>query len=158
MSGRSYHLCKPDAVAYHNYLYVIGGFNGLSRMNSGEKFDPTTSLWSPVVDMHNPRSNFAIEILDDTIFVTGGFNGVTTTAQTECYNDRTDEWCEPIKSIYWIDTNLKVLLKNPRNWLLPPNLLLQTVDPNSVSIPIHKEINIYISDQMKFGSVLLLND
>jgi len=71
---------------------VIGGFNGLVRMNSSEKFDPTTNRWSWVVDMYNPRSNFAVEVLDDMIFVAGGFNGVTTIAQVECYNDRTDEW------------------------------------------------------------------
>jgi len=71
---------------------VIGGFNGLSRMNSGERFDPATGRWTPVVDMSNPRSNFAVEVLDDMIFVAGGFNGVTTIAQVECYNDRTDEW------------------------------------------------------------------
>lgn len=42
--------------------------------------------------MYNPRSNFAIEIIDDMIFAMGGYNGVTTTYQVECYDEKTNEW------------------------------------------------------------------
>lgn len=81
-----------SCIAYHNYLYVLGGFNGQIRMNSGEKFDPVTNRWFPVTGMYIPRSNFAIEVLDDMIFVAGGYNGQTTIARVEYYNDNTDKW------------------------------------------------------------------
>lgn len=71
-----------------------GGFNGISRMCSGEKYKPSTNTWSHIPDMYNPRSNFAIEVIDDMIFAIGGFNGVTTTYQVECYDEKTNEWYE----------------------------------------------------------------
>lgn len=64
-----------SCIAYHGQVYVIGGFNGISRMCSGEKFNPMTNTWAPIPDMYNPRSNFAIEVIDDMIFAIGGFNG-----------------------------------------------------------------------------------
>lgn len=64
-----------SCIAYHGQVYVIGGFNGISRMCSGEKFNPQTNTWAPIPDMYNPRSNFAIEVIDDMIFAIGGFNG-----------------------------------------------------------------------------------
>lgn len=45
-------------------------------MCSGERYTPTTNSWTPVPDMYNPRSNFAIEVIDDMIFTIGGFNGI----------------------------------------------------------------------------------
>lgn len=69
-----------------------GGFNGISRMCSGEKFNPQTNSWTPIPDMYNPRSNFAIEVIDDMIFAIGGFNGVTTIYHVECFDEKTNEW------------------------------------------------------------------
>ncbi|KAI8422351.1 hypothetical protein MSG28_006213 [Choristoneura fumiferana] len=105
-------------------IYITGGFNGQECMNSVEVFDPDTNqwtnlapmrsrrsgvsciayhnkvydpgtnTWAPVPDMYNPRSNFAIEVIDDMIFAIGGFNGVTTIYHVECYDERTNEWYE----------------------------------------------------------------
>lgn len=69
-----------------------GGFNGVSRMSSGEKYNPGTNTWTPIPEMYSPRSNFAIEVIDDMIFAMGGFNGVTTIYHVECYDQRTNEW------------------------------------------------------------------
>lgn len=73
---------------------AAGGFNGISRMCSGEKYNPATNAWSHIPDMYNPRSNFAIEVIDDMIFAIGGFNGVTTIFHVECYDEKTNEWYE----------------------------------------------------------------
>jgi kelch-like protein 10 len=73
-------------------LNNAGGFNGVSRMCCGEKYRPSTNSWTRIPDMYNPRSNFAIEIIDDMIFAIGGFNGVTTTYHVECYDEKTNEW------------------------------------------------------------------
>lgn len=62
-------------VSFHNTLYAIGGFNGYTRLASGEKYTPDVSDgWTSISDMLTPRSNFATVILDDYIFVIGGFN------------------------------------------------------------------------------------
>lgn len=43
-------------------FFFRGGFNGSTRMNSGERYNPKTNSWMPMADMYNPRSNFAIEV------------------------------------------------------------------------------------------------
>jgi hypothetical protein len=39
-----------------------GGFNGSTRMNTGERYNPKTNTWMSIPDMYNPRSNFAVEV------------------------------------------------------------------------------------------------
>jgi kelch-like protein 10 len=89
-------------------------------MASVEKYDPEKDIWTVVPDMYNPRSNFAVEVIDDMIFCIGGsyandiwifapffpylyytislavtgFNGATTIYHVECYDDKTTEWFE----------------------------------------------------------------
>lgn len=63
-------------------------------MCSGEKYDPVMNTWTAIPDMYNPRSNFAIEVIDDMIFAIGGFNGVTTIFHVECYDIKTNDWYE----------------------------------------------------------------
>lgn len=64
-------------VAFRNTLYALGGFNGFTRLTSGEKYLPGNSAtgWVQIAEMFSPRSNFATVILDDLVFVIGGFNG-----------------------------------------------------------------------------------
>ncbi|GFT07690.1 kelch-like protein 10 [Trichonephila clavipes] len=69
------------AVAFRNYLYVIGGFNGSNRLSTGtlvERYDKVTKMWTFVSPMLGPRSNFATAIINDLLYVIGGFNGMVT--------------------------------------------------------------------------------
>lgn len=52
------------------------------------------STWTTIPDMYNPRSNFAIEVIDDLLFCIGGFTGTSTTFNVECYDHRSNEWYE----------------------------------------------------------------
>jgi len=52
-------LCFSDA---RNHIYAQGGFNGITRMNTGERYNPETNSWQSIPDMYSPRSNFAIEV------------------------------------------------------------------------------------------------
>lgn len=79
-------------IMYHNNLYAFGGFNGYTRLCSGEKYDPFHNRWTPIGDMLSPRSNFTAVVLEDRIFVIGGFDGTTTIAMVEIYNAVTDTW------------------------------------------------------------------
>lgn len=51
-------------VAYHGEIYVLGGFSGVTRLTSGEKYNPyaVKSGWRAVKDMHDCRSNMACEV------------------------------------------------------------------------------------------------
>lgn len=63
-------------VAHRNTLYAIGGFDGLTRLTTGERFKPGASqTWDDIGELSTPRSNFATAVLDDCIYAIGGFNG-----------------------------------------------------------------------------------
>lgn len=71
---------------------LTGGYNGTSRLFTGEKYNPVTRTWSSIPDMYTPRSNYAIAVIDDMIFVMGGYNGTTTVCHVECYCAKNNEW------------------------------------------------------------------
>ena len=82
-----------DAVdAAESVAITIGGFNGITRLNNAERYDPATNSWNAINDMYSPRSNFGIEVIDDMVFAIGGFNGITTIYNVECYDPSADEW------------------------------------------------------------------
>ncbi len=54
--------CK-GVIAYRGSVYAIGGFNGTSRLGTGERYNPIMNTWRPITDMFHPRSNFAIEVI-----------------------------------------------------------------------------------------------
>ena len=77
---------------YENKVYVLGGYDGTSRLRSVECFTPgppgtrprwhqvrLQTLYQPfqmeaqVADMLEPRSNFSVAVLDDRLMVMGGF-------------------------------------------------------------------------------------
>jgi hypothetical protein len=39
-----------------------GGFDGVTRTNTVEKYSPSDRTWTPIPDMYNTRSNFGIEV------------------------------------------------------------------------------------------------
>lgn len=51
----------------------LGGFNGISRMNTGERYDVDNRAWTSIKPMYNPRSNFGLEIIDDMILAIGDY-------------------------------------------------------------------------------------
>lgn len=53
---------RSDASAdvYNNKIYVVGGFNGVNIMNSGEFYSPKTNQWTMIASMNVPRSGFRL--------------------------------------------------------------------------------------------------
>lgn len=49
-------------IAYNGMIYALGGFNGITRMNTGERYSPETRSWTTIPEMFSPRSNFAIGV------------------------------------------------------------------------------------------------
>lgn len=39
-----------------------GGFNGVSRLSTCEKWNAQRNSWTPIAEMYSPRSNYAIEV------------------------------------------------------------------------------------------------
>ncbi len=49
-------------ISHDGCIFAIGGFNGITRMNNGEKYNPRTNQWTTIAEMYSPRSNFGIEV------------------------------------------------------------------------------------------------
>ena len=79
-------------VAFRDSVYAVGGFNGLTRLNTMERWSPGSLQWTPCPSMYIHRSNFGAAVLDDMVFVIGGFNGITTIYNVECYDPDNEEW------------------------------------------------------------------
>lgn len=62
------------AVLLHDRIYILGGFDGETRLRTVECFTPgaTRVVWhTGVPDMITPRSNFAVSVINDKIVVSG---------------------------------------------------------------------------------------
>lgn len=77
---------------YRDYAYAVGGFNGLTRLNTMERWKVGMLQWENCPSMYIHRSNFGVSVLDDMIFVIGGFNGITTIYNVECFDPDNNEW------------------------------------------------------------------
>jgi len=54
-------------------IYAIGGFNGRTRMNSVERYDPLTNQWEMCPAMVHQRSDASACSLYGRVYVAGGF-------------------------------------------------------------------------------------
>ncbi|GAA6082523.1 kelch-like protein 10 [Tachysurus ichikawai] len=79
-------------IALNNKLFAIGGFNGVTPMQSIETFNPRTNSWRFLCPMFNSRSNFGIKVMDGRLYVIGGCNNKGTTSRCEYYDVYKDEW------------------------------------------------------------------
>uniref|UniRef100_M3YIF9 Kelch like family member 12 n=1 Tax=Mustela putorius furo TaxID=9669 RepID=M3YIF9_MUSPF len=91
------------SVSLHDRIYVIGGYDGRSRLSSVECLDYTADedgVWYSVAPM-NVRRGLAgattlggagVALLNDHIYVVGGFDGTAHLSSVEAYNIRTDSW------------------------------------------------------------------
>ena len=58
--------CGHGLVSHDGMLYAVGGLvhgpGGSVMLKNGEKYNPANKTWTRIADMHNPRSNFGIEV------------------------------------------------------------------------------------------------
>lgn len=79
-------------ITYENYLFVIGGNDGIIRQTSVERYDPNENEWEIITHMKTARSNFGCVVLEGIVYVIGGFNGNTTIPDVECFDPINDTW------------------------------------------------------------------
>lgn len=63
-----------SVVELNGLIYAMGGFNGEIRMNSVERYDPTTNQWSLIESMNYVRSDAHASVVDNKIYIIGSFN------------------------------------------------------------------------------------
>lgn len=65
------------AVAVGGKVYICGGFDGASSLNSVEMFDPETDEWTMISSMEKHRSASGVVVLDGQIYAIGGHDGLS---------------------------------------------------------------------------------
>lgn len=53
------------------YIYAVGGWEGTSRLNTVERFNPSTNSWSFVASMAMALTSTAVVAYDGLLYVTG---------------------------------------------------------------------------------------
>ncbi|XP_068945511.1 kelch-like protein 6 [Petaurus breviceps papuanus] len=75
-------------------VYVIGGFDGLQRINNVETYDPFHNCWSEAAPLLIHVSSFAATSHKRKLYVIGGGpNGKLATDKTQCYDASANKWC-----------------------------------------------------------------
>ncbi|KAM6160569.1 kelch-like protein 6 isoform 4-T4 [Erethizon dorsatum] len=89
ISGRWRH----KMVVLGGKVYVIGGFDGVQRINNVEAYDPFHNCWSEVAPLLVHVSSFAATSHKKKLYVIGGGpNGKLATDKTQCYDPLTNKW------------------------------------------------------------------
>ncbi|TFK06247.1 zona pellucida-like domain-containing protein 1 [Platysternon megacephalum] len=74
-------------------VYVVGGFDGIQRINSVETYDPFHNCWSEAAPLMVNVSSFAAASYKKKLYVIGGGpNGKLATDKTQCYDPAMNNW------------------------------------------------------------------
>ncbi|KAE8623748.1 hypothetical protein XENTR_v10005717 [Xenopus tropicalis] len=82
-------------VSLGDRVYVIGGYDGRSRLSSVECLDYTSDedgVWYSVAPMNVRRGLAGATTLGDMIYVSGGFDGSRRHTSMERYDPNIDQW------------------------------------------------------------------
>lgn len=73
-------------------IYVAGGFDGDSRHNSVETYDPQIDRWTSVTPMNVCREGAGLVATNDVIYSIGGYDGVSIQSSVEVYDPKSGQW------------------------------------------------------------------
>lgn len=75
-------------------LYAIGGRDNAGHiLNSGERYDPLTNMWTAIPPMAHARVGFGLVTLEDKIYALGGSNDMSDPlTSVEEYNIYSSKW------------------------------------------------------------------
>ncbi|XP_071964808.1 kelch-like protein 24 [Antedon mediterranea] len=86
---------RHASVALGNYVYVIGGYDGRSRLSSVERFDPKENKWEKVAPLTEALSSPAAVIFRGNIYVLGGaLTGESASNKVRRYDPQLNSWDE----------------------------------------------------------------
>nr|XP_006812423.1 PREDICTED: kelch-like protein 24-like [Saccoglossus kowalevskii] len=84
---------RHASTSLDGYVYVVGGYDGASRLSSTERFDPKNNNWEQVKSLLEAVSSPGIVTCDGKIYVLGGVtSNDIATDKVQCYDPKTDNW------------------------------------------------------------------
>ncbi|XP_046565555.1 kelch-like protein 20 [Haliotis rubra] len=75
-----------------DYLYAVGGQDGVSCLNYVERYDPQTNKWAKVASMSTRRLGVGVAVLCSFLYAVGGSDGTCPLNTVERYDPRTNRW------------------------------------------------------------------
>ena len=51
------HRCYVSVAELNGFIYALGGFDGTHRLNTAERYDPSTNQWTLIPSMNVSRSD-----------------------------------------------------------------------------------------------------
>lgn len=63
--------CYVSVAELNGFIYSMGGFNGINRLSTAEKYDPYTNQWTFIKSMGTLRSDACACVLNNKIYITG---------------------------------------------------------------------------------------
>ncbi|XP_067651473.1 kelch-like protein 13 [Haliotis asinina] len=93
-----YKIHEHAGCGHGKVMYICGGHDGTSHVDTLCRYDGTSDTWSRCAPMLTTRSCHSVIRLNDRLYVIGGSKikkfkvyGMQT---IECYSTTTDQWCE----------------------------------------------------------------
>ena len=86
--------CYVSSAVLNGDLYAIGGYNGIQRHKTVERYDPILNSWNTVAPMNHIRSDGCAVGYEstNTIYAIGGFNGEDIHDSVEIYYPTRNQW------------------------------------------------------------------
>jgi kelch-like protein 18 len=82
------------ATALGDIIYVCGGYDGVTSLNSVERYHPSTNTWCSLAPMNKSRSAGAVIACQGYIYALGGHDGLSIFDSVERYDPSTNTWTE----------------------------------------------------------------
>ena len=76
-------------MLHEGLVYLVGGFNGQSRIRSVDIFNPLTREWSSGPEMQYRRATLGLAIIKTKMYAIGGFDGISGLDSVECWHIKT---------------------------------------------------------------------
>ena len=87
--------CKRSAVGaavLADRLYVCGGYDGITSLNTVQCYDPDRDCWTCITPMMKHRSAAGVVAFDGHIYALGGHDGLSIFDSVEKYDPQTGVW------------------------------------------------------------------
>ena len=68
-------ICRsgPGVASIGQYIYVIGGYDGVKQIDTVERYDTESDAWDYVSPLPTARSALSVTVLDGKLFAIGKF-------------------------------------------------------------------------------------
>ncbi len=79
-------------------LYLFGGWNGETYLDTAYEYDPAQDTWQALPSMNAPRASAAGGVIGNSLYVVGGYDGVTELDTCATYDNTSQAWqeCPPL--------------------------------------------------------------